>query len=294
MSFDGNHLAISGDANNDFIYTISSGAMSPVVNVTSHVANPDSTDMTPGNNVAITGLDGVYYYDNQMNFIRKDVLYGGHSDRAKDTDGSDVTVITNSNDSSGSLPTCPNGIVKVNLAKGTQQCLQTLDWSLAVHISCNNFDQKWCEADPYDPSHAGAWEPFTDEILMVRLDGTQTVRLAHTRSSNSTYNTQPRAAISQDGKYVAFDSNMAGSTDVYLLILPTSLENLNPTPTPTALPNPTPVFLKGDINQDGVVNIQDYTLLSNAFGTSNAAADLNSDGVVNIQDYVILSNNFGK
>jgi hypothetical protein len=59
-------------------------------------------------------------------------------------------------------------------------------------------------------------------------------------------------------------------------------------------PTPTPVFLKGDINHDGVVNIQDFTLLSNAFGTNNTAADINSDGIVNVQDYILLSNNFGK
>jgi hypothetical protein len=61
-------------------------------------------------------------------------------------------------------------------------------------------------------------------------------------------------------------------------------------PTPTA----TPVFLIGDINKDGTVNIQDFTLLSNAFDTVNSAADLNSDAIVNIQDYILLSNNFGK
>jgi hypothetical protein len=52
--------------------------------------------------------------------------------------------------------------------------------------------------------------------------------------------------------------------------------------------------LLGDINGDGMVNILDYTLLSNAFGTTNPASDLNSDGTVNILDYTILSNNFGK
>jgi len=59
-------------------------------------------------------------------------------------------------------------------------------------------------------------------------------------------------------------------------------------------PSPTPTYLPGDINKDHVVNVQDYILLSNAFGTSNAAADINSDGTVNVQDYIILSNNFGK
>ena len=52
--------------------------------------------------------------------------------------------------------------------------------------------------------------------------------------------------------------------------------------------------LQGDINTDGVVNILDYTLLSNAFGTSDADADINSDSIVNILDYTILSINFGK
>jgi len=64
--------------------------------------------------------------------------------------------------------------------------------------------------------------------------------------------------------------------------------------TSSPTPSSPPVFLKGDINKDHVVNVQDYILLSNAFGTSNAAADINSDGTVNVQDYIILSNNFGK
>jgi hypothetical protein len=64
--------------------------------------------------------------------------------------------------------------------------------------------------------------------------------------------------------------------------------------TVSPVPSPTPIFLIGDINKDHVVNIQDYTLLSNAFGTTNPAADVNSDGVVNVQDYILLSNNFGK
>jgi hypothetical protein len=52
--------------------------------------------------------------------------------------------------------------------------------------------------------------------------------------------------------------------------------------------------LTGDINQDGIVNILDFTLLSNAFGAANSSADLNKDGMVNILDFTLLSNNFGK
>ena len=46
----------------------------------------------------------------------------------------------------------------------------------------------------------------------------------------------------------------------------------------------------GDVNSDGVVNIQDLVIVANAFG--EAEPDLNRDGVVNIQDLVIVANAF--
>ena len=69
---------------------------------------------------------------------------------------------------------------------------------------------------------------------------------------------------------------------------------LTPTPTRTATNTPTPSNVLGDINGDGIVNIIDFTLLSNAFGTNDTTADINSDGIVNVLDFTILSNNFGK
>ncbi len=58
-------------------------------------------------------------------------------------------------------------------------------------------------------------------------------------------------------------------------------------------PSPTPVNLVGDINGDNIINILDYTLLANSFGTNSSASDLNHDGIVNILDFTILANNFG-
>jgi hypothetical protein len=46
----------------------------------------------------------------------------------------------------------------------------------------------------------------------------------------------------------------------------------------------------GDVNGDGVVNIQDLVIVANAFG--EAEPDVNGDGVVNIQDLVIVANAF--
>ena len=52
--------------------------------------------------------------------------------------------------------------------------------------------------------------------------------------------------------------------------------------------------LTGDINEDGVVNIQDLVLVAGQFGQSGPnSADVNKDGVVNIQDLVLVAGAFG-
>jgi hypothetical protein len=50
----------------------------------------------------------------------------------------------------------------------------------------------------------------------------------------------------------------------------------------------------GDINQDGVVNAIDLSLLVSMWGGSDADADLNNDGVVNAIDLSILVSNWGE
>jgi len=60
--------------------------------------------------------------------------------------------------------------------------------------------------DP-DPS-SNAWKPYTNEILRVKLDGSEVVRLAHHRSRPvNSYNWQPKLSISRDGSRLAFMSN---------------------------------------------------------------------------------------
>ena len=51
-----------------------------------------------------------------------------------------------------------------------------------------------------------------------------------------------------------------------------------------------------DVNDDGIVNIQDLVLVANEFGESgeNLKGDLNGDGTVNIQDLVIVASHFGE
>jgi len=66
----------------------------------------------------------------------------------------------------------------------------------------------------------------------------------------------------------------------------------SPSPSPTG-PTPTSSPLTGDTNTDGIVNILDFQILSNNFGSGDPSSDINNDGTVNILDFQILSNNFG-
>lgn len=81
------------------------------------------------------------------------------------------------------------------------------------------------------PPTASRWELYEDEIMLAKIDGSAVYRLAHARSRSSAgYWSEPRAAISRDGKYIVFTSNMAypngcptnmhvpgQCTDVYLI-----------------------------------------------------------------------------
>jgi len=54
-------------------------------------------------------------------------------------------------------------------------------------------------------------------------------------------------------------------------------------------------LVPGDANLDRIVNLDDFAILRNNFGTGDtwAEADFNGDGAVNLDDFTILRNNFG-
>jgi CubicO group peptidase (beta-lactamase class C family) len=55
--------------------------------------------------------------------------------------------------------------------------------------------------------------------------------------------------------------------------------------------------IQGDINNDGIVNISDYSLLSKnylSFSPDPASADINQDNIVNLSDFSIMAANFLK
>jgi endo-1,4-beta-xylanase len=58
--------------------------------------------------------------------------------------------------------------------------------------------------------------------------------------------------------------------------------------------------LPGDLNADGMVDINDAILAANAFGSMNGdknwnpAADMDTNGTIDIFDLIIIAQNFGR
>jgi hypothetical protein len=120
-------------------------------------------------------------------------------------------------------------VVKVRLSDGRQTCLLSLDWSLAVHVSAPD-SEGWALVSTYapgDPRPDDGWKAYTNEILQVKLDGSEIRRLAHHRSRPfNDYWWTPRASTSWDGSRIVYTSDHGlqailghprDYTDVYLI-----------------------------------------------------------------------------
>ena len=66
--------------------------------------------------------------------------------------------------------------------------------------------------------------------------------------------------------------------------------------TTTTIEMPPPPPTPWDVNDDGIVNIQDLVLVASEFGQSGEAlkGDVNGDGTVNVLDLVVVSSHFGE
>ena len=211
LSEDGDHLVFAGDDRFVFVFELSTGIKSPAFNTGQSF---DGLQISPNNNVTISWFSpgtarsqGIELFDRNMNFLRQVARADGHMDLTRDTNGDEVMVWTNSADP---VSACANAIVKVRLADASQTCLLSLPWTLAVDISAPA-GNGWAYVSTYDPANsdpAQRWDAFENEIFQVRLDGTGYRRLLHHRSRPAdTYNYQPRASVSRDGKKLVYASN---------------------------------------------------------------------------------------
>jgi hypothetical protein len=223
ISLDGDHMVFAGDKRFIFVYCIKMDAVLPAFDTAS---NPfDSLYLTPKNNVLIQwinkspnwnasgrpGFLGIELFDSSMHFIQQVFRCNGHKDVMLDTGGSEILVITNSDEPAPTVGN--NAIIKVRLSDCFQTGLLSIPWSQAVHISApdrGEFVYVETEDSWKFPTLVANWVPYCNELLRVPLDGSSTQRLAHHRSrpnANNTYNYEPKISCSRDGSRVAFTSN---------------------------------------------------------------------------------------
>jgi hypothetical protein len=212
ISLDGDHFVFAGDNRYVFLFELSSKTKSSVLDTAGH--GFDSLYVTPNNNVTVTWFQagtgrftGIELFDRNMTFQRQVSRAGGHMDVGRDVNGDEILLLINAADPT---PVADNAIVKIRLSDGKQTPLISLDWNLAVHVSATD-NSGWVFIETYapgDPMPTGSWPVYTNELLQIKLDGTEVRRLAHHRSRPfNSYNYGPRAAASRDGSKLIFSSN---------------------------------------------------------------------------------------
>jgi hypothetical protein len=170
-----------------------------------------------------------------------------HLDTGYDLSGAPIFIaVANRSTLPGLKNPCSSGWgLDVRQIYNMQSAVCLLDHQPSWHVSYRgDANQPWVALSFFDDRKAGPeffndnptfqppsrrnWQLYEDEIIVARIDGSATYRLAHARSrSAESYWAQPHAAITRDGKYVIFDSNMAypngcpsgirDCSDVYLI-----------------------------------------------------------------------------
>lgn len=258
ISDDGDRLLILGSKGSQAflgVYRISTDVLGTMLETTG-LGSLVFTELTPNNNVIVRWAaqgegryKGFELFDQNMNFQRQLFPYGAQAEPARDTNGDEVLLLTADNDPAAAAGCENNGIQKLRLSDGQKTCLVPLFYSVDVSISANNAGgQPWIAVTTTDQSGTAnpndslpgdwqsLWKARSNEILLVKLDGSERRRLAHHRSRIiSDYWWQPRTSLSRDGRYALFDSNFGTAprpyyTDAFLL-------PLNPGTTVNALAN---------------------------------------------------------
>lgn len=192
----------------------------------------------------IYNTDGTLYWQPPYNA-------SAHSDVGTDLQGREVLISTangvDSLNACGAEKWSSLTVVDIN-AKTPVNCLigappnpKIPAWEISYRDSANGTTGKWVLLSMFDqgtcPDYScffpqdlistwqTLWAPYFEELVLVKIDGSQIYRLGYTWSrSAENYWAIPRASISRDGRYLVFDSNFdisntgsAQYTDVYLI-----------------------------------------------------------------------------
>lgn len=270
LSQDGDHIALVGQNSDDtmdvFVWSLTNQRKTSVYRTTCKVNQWGVTQtpqpgcvhkllLTPDNELAIdftndgTGFEqGLRLWDGKQLMHLQDRT--NHADTGYDMEGREIFIESgNPYYTHGLTNPCPSGWgLDVRMLKDPTSAKCLLDKLPGWHVSYRgDKSQPWAalsytdnrkpgpelfDRNPqFQTPSASNWQLYEDEIQLVRIDGKMLFRLAQARSrSTEGYWSEPHAAISRDGEYVVFTSNMAHPdgcpangyaanecTDVYLI-----------------------------------------------------------------------------
>lgn len=202
ISEDGDHLVFANGTRTEvFTYQISTDTKSKPIPT---LGGLDGLKITASNQIIMSNDKGIWLVDQTA--TKRLTPVNGHAAVCRDNTGDDCLVWINANDP---LPPSDhqNCIVKIRIADGKPTYLLNLNWSLAVDISaCRSF----ALVSTYGNQASGQ---YANQILKVMLDGSGTEVLCDTGSVAISYNAQPKASLSRDGKRFVFSSNNGKTAD---------------------------------------------------------------------------------
>lgn len=249
LSQDGDHIAIVGQNKNDtldvFVWSLGKKIKSSVYTTACKITQWDVTQtpepgcvhkvlLTANNLLAIAFVsngkgpeEGARLWDgNKLVHLQDNT---NHIDTGYDLQGKAVFIgVGRTTTLAGLANPCPSGWgLDVRQLNDLSDAACLLDRQPSWHVSYRGGpSQPWAAISFFDdrkpgpelfnnnkefqPVSPGNWQLYEDEIVLARIDGRAIYRLAHARSRSAEgYWAQPHAAISRDGRYVIFTSNMA-------------------------------------------------------------------------------------
>jgi hypothetical protein len=269
LSQDGDHVALVGQradgAMDVFVWSLRQQAKTSVYTTVCHITGSITDTPQPGcihklqltaNNLLSIQFaqdgsapeEGVRLWDGRKLVPWQNAT--NHYDTGRDLEGRPVFIgVGNSSTRPGLTNPCPSGWgLDVRQQNDVSSAACLLDHEPSYHVSYRgSASQPWVAVSFFDSRTRGPeftsddarfeqpspnnWLVYEDEIVLARVDGGAIYRMAHARSrSAESYWSQPHAAMSRDGKYVVFTSNMAypngcpakmlianECTDVYLI-----------------------------------------------------------------------------
>jgi hypothetical protein len=249
LSQDGDHIALVGQNADDtvdvFSWSLSKQAKTSIyrsqckvnqwgVTETPQPACLHKLQFSPDNNLIIEFAEDGTGSEQGLRLWRNDRLvhlqdHTNHIDSGYDPQGNPIFIeLGRSSTLEGETNPCSSGWgLDMRLINNLSDARCIIDRQPPLHVSYRGSkSQPWAAISFFDDRSAGPefntdsphfapptadnWHLYEDEIILAQIGGNLVYRLAQARSRSAEgYWNQPHAAISRDGKYVVFTSNMA-------------------------------------------------------------------------------------